>query len=108
MTRRLLALVPVLAVVAGACSGISPAITTSSSPSPAASAPASAVAFQGRILFYSERDGNNEIYLMNADGTGLERLTDDPADDRDPVWSPDGTKIAFASNREGQDEDLDL
>ena len=49
------------------------------------------------IVFRSERDGNSEIYIMNADGSGQTRLTNDPADDRFPSWSPDGTKIAFRS-----------
>ncbi|MFN2577476.1 MAG: DUF4214 domain-containing protein [Pyrinomonadaceae bacterium] len=40
-----------------------------------------------------------DIYVINADGTGLTRLTTDPADDSSPAWSPDGTKIAFASLR---------
>ena len=57
-----------------------------------------ALAFNtGRIVFTSRRDGNNEIYVMDADGGNRERLTDNPANDRDPDWSPDGTKIAFAS-----------
>ena len=38
-----------------------------------------------------------EIYKMNADGSGQTRLTNDANDDIDPVWSPDGTKILFAS-----------
>jgi Tol biopolymer transport system component len=38
---------------------------------------------------------------MNADGTGQTRLTTDPGDDEQPVWSPNGTKIAFVSAREG-------
>ena len=42
----------------------------------------------GGIAFTSDRDGNNEIYVMDADGSGLTRLTDDPAVDKDPVWSP--------------------
>lgn len=58
----------------------------------------------GRIAFVSDRDGNDEIYLMDADGTNLVNLTNHPADDRAPAWSPDGLRIAFASNRDGNDE----
>ena len=54
-----------------------------------------------RIVFTSLRDGNAEIYVMDADGGNQENLTNHPADDRDPDWSPDGTKIAFASSRDG-------
>ena len=53
----------------------------------------------GRIVFTSLRDGNAEIYVMDADGGNQENLTNHPADDRQPDWSPDGTKIAFVSNR---------
>ncbi|MBU0494964.1 MAG: hypothetical protein KKA73_17460 [Chloroflexi bacterium] len=56
----------------------------------------------GRIVFVSDRDGNNEIYIMNADGTDQRRLTDHAADDRSPVWSPGGDWIAFESNRHGR------
>ena len=55
----------------------------------------------GRIAFTSNRDGNDEIYVMNADGTGVTRLTNNPASDQQPAWSPDGSRIAFTSNRGG-------
>src|SRR2546430_17541717 len=54
----------------------------------------------GQIAFTSERDGDQEIYLMHADGSGVTRLTSNPARDFWPVWSSDGTKIAFVSDRD--------
>ena len=53
----------------------------------------------GRIVYGSLRDGNEEIYIMGASGSV--RLTNNTARDRDPVLSPDGTKIAFYSDRDG-------
>ena len=41
----------------------------------------------GRIAFMSDRDGDWEIFVMNADGTGLVNLTAHPSDDREPAWS---------------------
>jgi dipeptidyl aminopeptidase/acylaminoacyl peptidase len=54
-----------------------------------------------RLAFPSIRDGNIELYVMNADGTGVQRLTDNPADDFMPAWSPDGSRLAFQTGRDG-------
>jgi TolB protein len=52
-----------------------------------------------KIAFSSDRDGNREIYVMDADGGNVLRLTDHPAWDGHPYWSPDGSRILFESNR---------
>ena len=57
-----------------------------------------------RIAFTSARDGNFEIYVIDADGTNAKRLTKNPARDRWPDWSSAGTKIAFMFNRDGNDD----
>jgi hypothetical protein len=57
-----------------------------------------------KIAVASNRDGNWEIYVVNADGSASQRLTNNPASDLRPRWSPDGTKIAFQTNRDGNQE----
>ena len=48
-----------------------------------------------KIVFYSNRDGDFGIYAMNLDGSGVTQLTNNPADEFLPLWSPDGTRITF-------------
>lgn len=51
------------------------------------------------IVFQSNRSGNWQLWLMNADGSGLRQLTTSRANDRQPSWSPDGARIVFSSDR---------
>ena len=58
----------------------------------------------GEIAFSSDKDGDSEIYLMNADGTSLRQLTENEGVDYPSSWSPDGRKLAFISDRTGTSE----
>ena len=57
-----------------------------------------------KIVFWSTRDGNNEIYVIDANGINQTRLTNNLFDDTQAAWSPDGSRIAFTSNRDGNYE----
>ncbi len=59
---------------------------------------------QAQIVFSSNRDGNPEIYVMDIDGKNQQRLTNNPNDDWNPSWSPDGKRIVFSSERDGNRE----
>jgi Tol biopolymer transport system component len=54
-----------------------------------------------RIIFRSDRSGNYDIWVMNADGSNQTHLLDDPGDDRYPSFSPDCSKVLFRSSRDG-------
>ena len=55
--------------------------------------------FKGKIIFQSDFDGDNEIYMISM--KGMKKLTDNAWQDEYPVWSPDGKKIAFSANPDG-------
>jgi serine/threonine protein kinase len=58
----------------------------------------------GRLAFTSVRDNRPQIYVMNIDGSGVTNLTDDLAQNRQPVWSPNGSQMLLVSTRGGAEE----
>ena len=58
-----------------------------------------------KIVFSSDRNGNDEIYMMDIDGKNPRNLTNHPGFDFSPAWAPDGQRIAFYSSRQ-EDEGL--
>ena len=62
----------------------------------------SAPAVRGdQIAFASNREGNWDVYVMNLDGSDVQRLTDSTSNEGLPVWSPDGKSLAYVSNQGG-------
>ena len=64
-----------------------------------------------QILFSSDRRGRPEIYVMNADGSGIKRLTrntEEAGVDISPSWSPDGKRITFVRRRTGASDDFEI
>jgi uncharacterized protein YjdB len=59
-----------------------------------------------RIAFSSNRAGNYDLYLMDADGGNLQRLTTDPGREAEPVWTPDGTRLVYTVTRRGEQPQL--
>ncbi|HYE86876.1 MAG TPA: hypothetical protein VEA16_11010, partial [Vicinamibacterales bacterium] len=113
-TRALLSAALCAAATASAHAGENQTARASNEPPPAAARVAKLTNIETsypnwspdgrRIVYQSNRSGNSEIYVMNADGTGVLRLTDHQAVDENPAWSPDGRRIAFRSYRDGNAE----
>ncbi len=62
------------------------------------------VVFVVRTTDLEANRGRNDLWLMNADGSGLTHLTTDPASDFNPIWAPDGKTIYFVSTRSGSSQ----
>jgi TolB protein len=61
-------------------------------------------AYEGHIVFTSNRDGNPEVYILNAADLSVVRLTNHKGYDDEPSLSPDGATVVFCSNRNGNTE----
>jgi dipeptidyl aminopeptidase/acylaminoacyl peptidase len=104
---RILCVALAAALVLAACSGgsgrdrsqesSSPSTTAVAAPGPSSGNRSS---LSGRIAF----DNFDDVWTIDVDATDLTRLTHSPAPDFDPSWSPDGTQIAFRSERTGEPE----
>ncbi|MFO8064487.1 MAG: TolB family protein [Spirochaetota bacterium] len=57
-----------------------------------------------QIAFVATHDGDPELYVADADGSNVRKLTDNESVDASPSWAPDGSHIIFVSDRDGEFE----
>ncbi len=87
----------VLSTVLAACNRSSSAErerAVAKAPEPLQSQPIGSSADQ-RVVFCGVVGGKHNLYIINVDGTALHQLTESPAEDQNPTWSPDGSIIVF-------------
>src|SRR5437870_978067 len=84
--------------------GVGPGTATIAATAEGQSGSAAITVVPPALAFTTNRDGNDEIYVTDASGTDVLNLTNNPANDDWPSWSPDGSKIAFHTDRNGNYE----
>jgi Tol biopolymer transport system component len=108
MRHCLILLTLLLAMCSAACSTTPPPALTTTPSSTATDAPTitltSATGFTGRIVF----DDFEDIYVAQADGSGITRLTTTPGPEFDAEWSPDGTRIVYRDSTRGFNENDEI
>ncbi len=70
-------------------------------PVPTATAIPAVLEVRGSIAYVARENGQQNIWVVEVGSTNPVRLTDDPEDERDPAWSPDGRQLAYAARRDG-------
>src|SRR5262245_20495682 len=108
--RRLLLLLALLGLAFPAAAaephpfGVQDLVTMERITDPQPSPSGDKVAFVVRSTNLEANKGTFDLWLVNIDGTGLTRLTSDPASDTNPRWAPDGKSLYFLSTRSGSSQ----